>query len=266
MPPRRRAAAAAIPVPDPEPPQSEESEHVVLHLPIQQELEHFLQSDDMPLVLEYDPHLPDPTPYIPSNNFVSELECLDADEQEHEAAIQSQLMPPISGACDGQQHKIKCFWCVHDIGPRSFGMPIRYDALTGAFTMYGTFCSLECAAAHNFSVHMGSDRAWEIYSWIQMLGRRFGYAEPVRPAPSRYLLSLFDGPMSIEEFRKAHTTHDRTCVLNIPPMITAPSQMEVLNTSYMAVASKPTKKVAPAPKAKKTLDAKMNLTMVPVST
>jgi hypothetical protein len=275
MPPRRRAAAPP-PDPEPDPPALQEEHHdaeqVVLHLPIQQDsCEHFLQQEDMHMVLEYDPLLTEPTPYIPRNNFISELECLETVEDEHNCVKSVQLPPPVSeGNCTANTaHNTKCFWCIHAVGPRPFGMPIRYDGLTGTFTTFGTFCSLECAAAHNFSVHMGSDRAWEIHSWIQMLGRRFGYVEPVRPAPSRYLLSIFDGPMSIDEFRQTHLNHERTCVLNIPPMISAPSQLEVLNTSYMTTTiqrERVTKKTVPAPKTKKTLDAKMNLTVIPVST
>ena len=125
-----------------------------------------------------------------------------------------------------------CFHCCHEIGHMCFGMPTRYDGHTETFTTYGNFCSLECAAAFNFSTHMGSDRAWEIHSWIQMLGRRYGYAEPIRPAPARYLLEMFDGPLTIEQFRRAHATQTRTLVLNIPPMISLPSQLESINTSY----------------------------------
>ena len=125
-----------------------------------------------------------------------------------------------------------CFHCCHEIGHMCFGMPTRYDGHTETFTTYGNFCSLECAAAFNFSTHMGSDRAWEIHGWIQMLGRRYGFAEPIRPAPARYLLEMFDGPLTIEQFRRAHATQTRTLVLNIPPMISLPSQLESINTSY----------------------------------
>jgi hypothetical protein len=114
-------------------------------------------------------------------------------------------------------------------------MPIQYDSVHNSFTLYGCFCSLECAAAHNFSMHMGCDRAWEIHSWIQLLARRYGYSGRVRPAPSKFLLKLFNGSLTIEEFRAAHKDLTRTYVMNIPPFIHVASQMEVLNTSFIGV-------------------------------
>lgn len=138
-------------------------------------------------------------------------------------------------------HELVCFWCCHSIVDQEFGMPIRFDSVHNSFTLYGCFCSLECAAAHNFSMHMGSDRAWEIHSWIQLLARRYGLSGRVRPAPSRFLLKLFNGPLSIEEFRGAHKDLARTYVMNIPPFIHVSSQMEVLNTSFMSASTpKPT--------------------------
>ena len=80
---------------------------------------------------------------------------------------------------------------------------------------------------------MGSDRVWEIHSWIQMLANRYGYEGMVRPAPSKYLLKMFNGPMTIDEFRNAHKGLARTYVMNIPPFIHVPSQMEILNTSFL---------------------------------
>lgn len=253
MPPRRRAASSASappPVSVPEEPiytdvgaeanadagaggnadtEETEIEHVVLQLPIPAErLDELLNKDGMNIVPTADITAPqcaatsamrEPTPYVAQNSFVSEAQQIDT------AAAVHTPTPSV------------CFWCCHNIEHRTFGMPIRFDRHAGTFTTYGSFCSFECAAAHNFSVHMGSDRAWEIHSWIQMLGRRFGYTQPVRPAPSRYLLKMFNGPMTIEEFRAAHLGQTRTTVLNIPPMISAPSQIEILNTSYITTKS-----------------------------
>ena len=80
---------------------------------------------------------------------------------------------------------------------------------------------------------MGCDRAWEIHSWIQLLGKKYGFKGPIRPAPSRYLLKMFHGPLTIEEFRKVHTNLIQTYVLNIPPFIHVSSQMESINTSFL---------------------------------
>lgn len=150
-------------------------------------------------------------------------------------------MPTMENSINGHHqhttngaHSMVCFWCCHPIVDNEYGMPIRYDSVHNSFTLYGCFCSLECASAHNFSMHMGCDRAWEIHSWIQLLARRYGLSGKVRPAPSKFLLKMFNGPLTIEEFRNAHKGLARTYVMNIPPFIHVASQMEILNTSFMS--------------------------------
>jgi hypothetical protein len=260
-------------VPTQEQPVAEEEskeEHVLLQLPISNaQLDKLLHAQEMNSILEYTPTIQEPVPYSAPNHFASDADYLEvmvdnkAECSTVQGAVESTCPP-----CKPKKAKV-CFWCCHDVGHMTFGMPIRYDFLNKTFTMYGTFCSLECAAAHNFATHLGSDRAWEIHSWIQMLGKRYGYVEPVRPAPSRYLLQLFDGPLTIDEFRNAHKGQTRTYVLNIPPLISVNSQMEVVNTSFIAskeskaIAEKTVRKTA---EKRKTLDAKMNLTIKEEST
>lgn len=126
-----------------------------------------------------------------------------------------------------------CYWCCHPIENRIFGMPYKYNSITDTYTLYGSFCSLECANAYNFSTHSGSDKVWEINSFIQMISKHYGHTNPIRPAPSRYLLKFFDGHMSIEEFRRAHLSIDKTFLINLPPMINTNFNYEVVNTSYL---------------------------------
>lgn len=248
-----------------------DEEHVLLNLPItDQQLNTLLHEQDMSNVLQYVPTIKDPEPYVPVNHFSNDADTIDMQPYAQASSNDSHLH---HGACS-ESHNVPsgikkskmCFWCCHEVGHMVYGMPIRYDFVNKSFTMYGTFCSLECAAAHNFSVHLGSDRAWEIHSWIQMLGKRFGFLEPIRPAPSRYLLDMFDGPLSIEEFRNAHKGQSKTYVLNIPPLISVSSQMEVVNTSFLGNTEErsSTSHEKPARRTyekRKTLDAKMNLTI-----
>jgi len=37
--------------------------------------------------------------------------------------------------------------------------------------------------AYNYGNYMGSDRMWEIHSWIQWMAQKMGYETPIRPAP-----------------------------------------------------------------------------------
>lgn len=126
-----------------------------------------------------------------------------------------------------------CYWCCHPINDRIYGMPYKYNVTSNTYVLFGNFCSLECANAYNFSSHCGSDKVWEINSLIQMLSKHFGHTKPIRPAPSRFLLNIFNGPLSIEEFRKGHKTNDKTHLLNLPPMISTTYNYEIVNTSYL---------------------------------
>ncbi len=128
---------------------------------------------------------------------------------------------------------ICCYWCCYPIESTLYGMPYNYDSINDTYLLLGSFCSLQCANAHNFSIHCGSDKVWEINSWIQMLAKRYGINNQIRPAPSRYLLKMFNGNLDIDEFRKAHINNDKTYILNIPPMISIIPNSEIINTSYL---------------------------------
>lgn len=215
-------------------------EPIVLQLPIPPpRLNELMAVDEIPSVLEYNPTIVDPQPYHAVNNFVSENDVINTTDED----VMPSQMPPSSieqqnttvaatSQTKGKSSSV-CFWCCHLIDHMEFGMPIRYDVCHKSFTTFGCFCSLECVAAYNFSVHMGSDRVWEIHSWIQMLAARYGYTGNVRPAPSRYALHMFNGPLSIEEFRSVHKNLARTCIMNIPPFVHVSSQLELLNTSFL---------------------------------
>lgn len=217
----------------------EEAPNVILQLAIPSaRLDELMDRSNMYGVLEYNPTLTEPQPYEKDDAFLCENDVV---EQHHEEPEQQQHKqkpdgdPANTGSQTGAEahHACTCFWCCHPITHMQFGLPIRYDVNFKSFTLFGTFCSLECAAAYNYAEHMGSDRLWEIHSWIQMIAHRYGYTEHVRPAPSRFLLKMFNGPLGIEEFRAAHKGLAHTLCMNIPPFIHVNSQMEVLNTSFL---------------------------------
>jgi hypothetical protein len=159
----------------------------------------------------------DPLPYDNDDKFLSNPGDIDGDTQ----------------CATRPKPASVCFWCCHELDTTGVGLPIRHDIVHNTFTLFGTFCSMECASAFNFSHHQGSERLWEINSWVHLLARNMGLCTPIRPAPSRYMLKLFGGPMTIEKFRQAHNGMSRTFVQNIPPMITVNPQMEVVNTSFL---------------------------------
>ena len=127
-----------------------------------------------------------------------------------------------------------CFWCTYNIPDVSYSMPCNYDNNTKIFGTFGTFCSLECVSAFNFSINSGSDKVWYINSLIHKLAISYGITDRrIRPAPSKYVLEKFGGTLSVEEYRKVHQSDDKTYVVNIPPMMSINSSIEGLNSSYI---------------------------------
>jgi hypothetical protein len=253
-------------------------EPVVMQLNISStRMDELIMGEDIKTILKYNPTITEPEAYIPENHFVSEndnvLPVKKDKDTEKDYAHDTQTSETQH---TNTHHDIRCYWCCHNIIDTEYGMPIRYDVCKKNFTLFGSFCSLECAAAHNYSINMGSNRVWEIHSWIQLLGKKYGFLHTIRPAPSKYLLKMFNGPLSIEEFRKAHLGLSQTCVTNIPPFIHINSQIDIINTSFL---SKPKvfdieqvteeealipEQEAPKPKRrtksdKNTLEQKMNL-------
>lgn len=190
-------------------------EHIILQLP--------LTSSQIEKITNTEKHIDDvldPVPYERNCCF------LNTDEDNlNEYVIHHESSVEYKNQC--------CFWCCHNIDFKIYGMPMNYDSINDTYVLYGSFCSLQCANAYNFSVHNGSDRVWEINSMIQMLGKRYGITNFIRPAPSRYLLKMFNGYLTIEEFRKLHYNNETTHILNLPPMITIASSYDVVNTSYV---------------------------------
>jgi len=196
-------------------------EHIILQLPLSQS-----QVDKIVNTNKNNDYLLEPIPYERGCCFLDEQYNTISNIQETNEVIINRE----SSTDFKNQH---CFWCCHGIEYKIFGMPVTYDSINDTYTLYGSFCSLQCANAYNFSVHNGSDKVWEINSMIQMLGKRYGYIDFIRPAPSRYLLKMFNGYLTIEEFRKLHKNNENTHVINLPPMISISSAYEIVNTSYI---------------------------------
>lgn len=248
-----------------------EKDHVIVQLPIHTDKIKDLIEEDPILNISYCPEIIDPEPYSPNNQFISLNDSLQNVTDVKDSSYKEMIKMEMEQTIEHHIHQNCCYWCCHAVGAKEYGMPIKYDTYYKTFTTFGNFCSLECVAAYNCANHNGSDRMWEIHSWIQMIAHKIGFDTPVRPAPSRYLLKMFNGPLTIDEFRNAHKSNLKTYIMNMPPMIHVPSQMEMLNTSFIAqkntitttTESDKTKlsRKRAVVDTQKTLDAKMNLTV-----
>lgn len=121
---------------------------------------------------------------------------------------------------------ISCYWCCHKFENAPFGIPTIFQNDT--FFVFGCFCSLECAAAHNFSMTNNLDEMWERYNLINLLSRKMNMARRVRPAPDRLALKMFGGYMEIDQFR-AYSETSRIINMNFPPMSSMSQQIEEIN-------------------------------------
>lgn len=269
----------------------EHEQHIIVQLSIKEDrINELLQGTNIQTKISYNPVLNDPIPYDPSNNnFTSAHDAFDGFDFPSEgtksvrgckpsnsdkyAQEESEMMNSIEDfvAQDILETKQQpmCFWCCHEIGVKKYGMPSAYDTVHKNFHAFGTFCSLECASAYNFSVHMGSDRLWDINSWIQLMARQNNINTPIRPAPSRYVLKKFGGAININDFRQAHKSFAKTYVYNIPPLINVVPQIEAVNSSFLSLKAGASFDIGEKTKLirrksivdkKRTLETKMNLT------
>jgi hypothetical protein len=194
---------------------TDNEDDIILQLAIPQNKINLIITND-----KNDSKIVEPTPYENICYFTNDMENISCDNEFYQNNLS------VNNSC--------CFWCCHTIDNHIYGMPYNYDTINDTFYIIGSFCSLHCANAYNFSVNCGSDKVWEINSWVQMIAKRYGIKGIIRPAPSRYLLKMFGGNMTIEEFRDAHINTDKTYILNIPPMISINTSSEVINTSYLS--------------------------------
>ncbi len=197
---------------------NENNEDIILQLPISQN-----KINSIINIEKNENKIIEPSPYESISYFTNGVENISCDNEYYQINNNNY-----------DDNNVCCFWCCHNINANlKYGMPYNYDTINDTFFVIGSFCSLQCANAYNFSINCGSDKVWEINSWIQMIGKRNGYEKFIRPAPSKYLLKMFGGNLNIDEFREAHLNNNKTFILNTPPMISINTTSEILNTSYL---------------------------------
>lgn len=127
---------------------------------------------------------------------------------------------------------ICCYWCCTGFSNTPVGLPIRKSG--DLFHVTGCFCSLECAAAYNFGMpRVSVDRCLERFMLINALATELGVGgSAVKPAPDRLSLSMFGGPLAIEEFR-TYGNSGRHVMINQPPMLTLMQQVEEVDEMDM---------------------------------
>jgi hypothetical protein len=97
--------------------------------------------------------------------------------------------------------KSACFWCTFDFDNPSIHIP-KY-AIKQNYTVYGCFCSPECATAYLMNESIDSSVKFERYYLLNHIyGKVYGYKKNIKPAPNpHYMLEKFFGNLSIQEYR-----------------------------------------------------------------
>lgn len=139
---------------------------------------------------------------------------------------------------DGEEWKetteICCWWCCHKFEGMPIGLPDRY--YMDKFYLFGIFCSFNCALSYN--INLNDNKLWERYNLLHFLYKKmFNFNNKISPAPTRELLKMFGGPLSIEEFRKKTEylgSFSKSFRVILPPMTTIiPMVEEVLKDNSL---------------------------------
>lgn len=128
---------------------------------------------------------------------------------------------------------ICCYWCCHRFDTQPYGLPMKYQE--GTFHVTGCFCSLNCAAAYNMASRDSPDEVFERQTLLNLLCKRVGLGNRVRPSPPRLSLHMFGGHLNIDEFRTlARGGAGKVLTINFPPMAMLRQQIEEVNESDVA--------------------------------
>ena len=110
-----------------------------------------------------------------------------------------------------------CFWDTCEFDTPPIYIP-KCIVPNGGYTVYGCFCSPECALA--YLMHEGVDTSVK-FERCQILNSMYGkllnYEKSIKPAPNpQYILNKFYGNLSIQEYRQLFKSDQIVYVVNKP--------------------------------------------------
>ncbi len=148
---------------------------------------------------------------------------------------------------------VYCWWCSHPFNTTPCSLPIEYKNNT--FTVFGVFCSPECATAYNFDDTNSGCDLWERYSLLNFLYRKIynDKSLKIKSAPPRQTLKIFGGNLSIKEFRYHNSNYEMNYKIVMPPM-TSIIPVQEISTLDKGYTSKNEKKLILIEKDKLSMD------------
>ena len=94
-----------------------------------------------------------------------------------------------------------CWWCCHET-TSNLELPVKYFLNTNTFTTRGNFCSWSCMKSFAKNQYPTYVMGRVCENITLMRKKMYGVITPIKPAHDRYLLEMFGGTMTIEEFRE----------------------------------------------------------------
>ena len=97
--------------------------------------------------------------------------------------------------------KSACFWCSYEFDNNPIYIPKYF--IKNSYSVYGCFCSPECATAHLMEENIDSSTKFERYYLLNHIySKIYNYTKNIKPAPNPYyMLNKFYGNLTIQEYR-----------------------------------------------------------------
>lgn len=116
-----------------------------------------------------------------------------------------------------------CQWCLEKFNGMSWPLVVGRNK-NGQFKVRGNHCDPSCALAHGMDSREISENIpiSKIYSWMMaFIYKVTGDYDTIRPAPPRFMLQKFGGPMTLDMFRKESSMQNYSSYLTYPPLETS---------------------------------------------
>lgn len=166
-----------------------------------------------------------------------------------------------------------CWWCCHTFNSTPLTLPFKYDDRRNKFYTSGHFCSWSCMKSFAIDKY-GLTKGGLICGNIVMMRKKmFNQIGHVKPAPSRFLLEEFGGPLSIEAFRENQTRDveepkEIPCephIDNIIPFVSNTKRMNEIKNAAVDNNALKLKRTKPLQRSHNNLESALGLVITPKS-
>jgi hypothetical protein len=109
-----------------------------------------------------------------------------------------------------------CFWCSYDFDNPPIYIPKHF--IKDSYSVYGCFCTPECAVAYLMEENIDSSTKFERYGLMNHIySKIYEYKKNIKPAPNpHYMLERFYGPLTIQEYRALLKTERLFLIVDKP--------------------------------------------------